>query len=144
MARKPQVVNLSQETLDQITPALHSMRDSLKNQTRLLTDTFNLQTNELRAAERRRNLAQSQADGQAAALAAAAATPASPAATGGQGGGGGTAQHAGGGGGFSEGGSGYQGQAFVSGGSGAQASLAGGAPDWSGAPRAADTVVFHS
>ena len=88
MARKPQVVNLSQETLDQITPALHSMRDSLKNQTRLLTDTFNLQTNELRAAERRRNLAQSQADGQAAALAAAAATPASPAAAGGTGGGG--------------------------------------------------------
>ena len=88
MAKKPQVVNLSKETLDQITPALHSMRDSLKNQTRLLTDTFNLQTNELRAAERRRNLAQSQADGQAAALAAAAATPASPAATGGKGGGG--------------------------------------------------------
>ena len=88
MARKPQVVNLSKETLDQITPALHSMRDSLRNQTRLLTDTFNLQTNELRAAERRRNLAQSQADGQAASLAAAAAAPASPAATGGKGGGG--------------------------------------------------------
>ncbi len=88
MARKPQVVNLSKETLDQITPALHSMRDSLRNQTRLLTDTFNLQTNELRAAERRRSLAQSQADGQAAALAAAANNPASPASTGGSGGGG--------------------------------------------------------
>ena len=87
MAKKPQVVNLSKETLDQITPALHSMRDSLKNQTRLLTDTFNLQNNELRAAERRRGLAQSQADGQAAALAAAANNPASPAAAGGKGGG---------------------------------------------------------
>lgn len=87
MARKPQVVNLSKETLDQITPALHSMRDSLKNQTRLLTDTFNLQTNELRNAERRRNLAQSQADSQAAALAAAASAPTSPAAAGGSGGG---------------------------------------------------------
>jgi hypothetical protein len=86
MAKKPQVVNLSKETLDQITPALHSMRDSLKNQTRLLTDTFNLQTNELRAAERRRGLAQSQADGQAAALASAANNTASPAATGGGGG----------------------------------------------------------
>jgi len=89
MARKPQVVNLSKETLDQITPALHSMRDSLRNQTRLLTDTFNLQTNELRAAERRRNLAQSQADEQASALAAAANTSASPAVAGGSGGGGG-------------------------------------------------------
>ena len=88
MAATLPTVSLSKETLDQITPALHSMRDSLKNQTRLLTDTFNLQTNELRAAERRRNLAQSQADGQAAALAAAAATPASPAAAGGTGGGG--------------------------------------------------------
>ena len=75
MARKPQVVNLSQETLDQITPALQSMRDSLRNQTRLLTDTFNLQTQEIRDAERRRNLAQSQADTQAAALSAAAQSP---------------------------------------------------------------------
>jgi len=75
MARKPQVVNLSQETLDQITPALQSMRDSLRNQTRLLTDTFNLQTQEIRNAERRRNLAQSQADTQAAALSAAAQSP---------------------------------------------------------------------
>lgn len=87
MARKPQVVNLSKETLDQITPALHSMRDSLKNQTRLLTDTFNLQTSELRNAERRRNLAQSQADSQAAALSAAANAPTSATASGGSGGG---------------------------------------------------------
>lgn len=88
MARKPQVVNLSKETLDQITPALHSMRDSLRNQTRLLTDTFNLQTNELRAAERRRNLAQSQAESQASALAAAASnTSTSTTTSGGSGGG---------------------------------------------------------
>lgn len=73
MARKPQIVNLSKETLDQITPALHSMRDSLRNQTRLLTDTFNLQNQELANAQRRRQLAQSEADAQASALAAAAA-----------------------------------------------------------------------
>ena len=72
MAKKPQVVNLSQETLDQITPALQSMRDSLRNQTRLLTDTFNLQNQELANAQRRRQLAQSEADAQASALASAA------------------------------------------------------------------------
>ena len=73
MAADTPIVNLSKETLDQITPALHSMRDSLRNQTRLLTDTFNLQEQELANAQRRRQLAQSEADSQASALAAAAA-----------------------------------------------------------------------
>lgn len=60
MATDTPIVNLSKETLDQITPALHSMRDSLKNQTRLLTDTFNLQQKSMQDADRRANLAQSQ------------------------------------------------------------------------------------
>ena len=60
MAADTPIVNLSKETLDQITPALHSMRDSLRNQTRLLTDTFNLQKEARDQAEMRANLAQSQ------------------------------------------------------------------------------------
>jgi len=89
MAADTPIVNLSKETLDQITPALHSMRDSLRNQTRLLTDTFNLQNQELANAQRRRQLAQSEADAQASALAAAAAGNAGNAGAGGGSSGGG-------------------------------------------------------
>lgn len=60
MAADTPIVNLSKETLDQITPALHSMRDSLKNQTRLLQKTFDLQQASMQDADRRANLAQSQ------------------------------------------------------------------------------------
>jgi hypothetical protein len=60
MATDTPIVNLSKETLDQITPALHSMRDSLKNQTRLLQKTFDLQQASMQDADRRANLAQSQ------------------------------------------------------------------------------------
>lgn len=60
MAADTPIVNLSKETLDQITPALHSMRDSLKNQTRLLQKTFDLQQRAMQDADRQANLAQSQ------------------------------------------------------------------------------------
>ena len=59
MAKKPQVVNLSKETMDQIAPALQSMRDSLRNQTRLLSDTFKLQQTSIQDGERRAALQQS-------------------------------------------------------------------------------------
>ena len=61
-SKKPQTVNLSEETLDKIRPALQSMRDSLKNQTRLLEDTFNLQQQTLTDKFRADQLAQSSVD----------------------------------------------------------------------------------
>jgi hypothetical protein len=60
MAATLPVVNLSKETMDQIAPALQSMRDSMRNQTRLLQDTFNLQERAAQQASMRANLAQSQ------------------------------------------------------------------------------------
>jgi hypothetical protein len=61
MAATLQTVSLSKETLDQITPALHSMRDSLKNHTRILTKTYNLQIKAMQDSERASQLSQSKA-----------------------------------------------------------------------------------
>ena len=61
-SKKPLTVNLSKDTLDKITPALQSMRDSLKNQTRLLNDTFNLQKTTLDDKLRADQLGQSALD----------------------------------------------------------------------------------
>lgn len=84
MAKDTPIVNLSKETLEQIAPALNSMRDSINDQTRLIQDTFDLQQKSIREASRQARLDQSKA-----ASITPDTTPASPSAGGGGGGGGG-------------------------------------------------------
>ena len=61
MATDTPIVNLSKETLEQIAPALNSMRDSINSQTSLIQSTFDLQQKAMRKADRQENLAQSKA-----------------------------------------------------------------------------------
>jgi hypothetical protein len=84
MAADTPIVNLSKETLEQIAPALNSMRDSINDQTRLIQSTFDLQQKSIREASRQARLDQSKA-----ASITPDTTPASPSAGGGGGGGGG-------------------------------------------------------
>ena len=62
MATDTPIVNLSKETLEQIAPALNSMRDSINSQTSLIQSTFDLQQKAMRKADRQENLAQSKAE----------------------------------------------------------------------------------
>jgi hypothetical protein len=84
MAADTPIVNLSKETLEQIAPALNSMRDSINDQTRLIQSTFDLQQKSIREASRQARLDQSKA-----ASITPDTTPAPPSAGGGGGGGGG-------------------------------------------------------
>jgi hypothetical protein len=84
MAKDTPIVNLSKETLEQIAPALNSMRDSINDQTRLIQDTFDLQQKSIREASRQARLDQSKASS-----ITPDTTPAPPGTGGGGGGGGG-------------------------------------------------------
>jgi len=84
MATDTPIVNLSKETLEQIAPALNSMRDSINDQTRLIQSTFDLQQKSIREASRQARLDQSKASS-----ITPDTTPASPGTGGGGGGGGG-------------------------------------------------------
>ena len=84
MAKDTPIVNLSKETLEQIAPALNSMRDSINDQTRLIQSTFDLQQKSIREASRQARLDQSKASS-----ITPDTTPAPPGTGGGGGGGGG-------------------------------------------------------
>jgi hypothetical protein len=84
MAADTPIVNLSKETLEQIAPALNSMRDSINDQTRLIQSTFDLQQKSIREASRQARLDQSKASS-----ITPDTTPAPPGTGGGGGGGGG-------------------------------------------------------
>ena len=84
MATDTPIVNLSKETLEQIAPALNSMRDSINDQTKLIQATFDLQQKSIREGARQARLDQSKASS-----ITPDTTPASPGTGGGGSGGGG-------------------------------------------------------